>query len=162
VSFRRFVSLADRRSERSNSELTRRSISQKKPLRMPGTVHLEHNGRKMEGFDRLALFVRFVALHGNSRPVAWCQREGADGSTSRTGARWGTHTASAESVPRRVDHVLSDAGKELIPVMEAMCAGAKHLGVAPNLLRSATTRGQLAVTASTRPRSPACPPILPS
>jgi DNA-binding HxlR family transcriptional regulator len=30
--------------------------------------------------------------------------------------------------------MLSDAGKELIPVMEAMCGwGTKHLGVAPTL-----------------------------
>jgi HxlR-like helix-turn-helix protein len=34
----------------------------------------------------------------------------------------------------RVDYMLSDAGKELIPVMEAMCGwGTKHLGVAPTL-----------------------------
>jgi DNA-binding HxlR family transcriptional regulator len=37
-------------------------------------------------------------------------------------------------VPPRVDYMLSDAGKELIPVMEAMCGwGTKHLGVAPTL-----------------------------
>jgi DNA-binding HxlR family transcriptional regulator len=41
-----------------------------------------------------------------------------------------------EVVPPRVDYTLSDAGKELIPVMEAMCGwGTKHLGVAPNLPR---------------------------
>ncbi len=41
-----------------------------------------------------------------------------------------------ESVPPRVDYMLSDAGKELIPVMESMCSwGTKHLGVAPNLPR---------------------------
>lgn len=39
-------------------------------------------------------------------------------------------------VPPRVDYMLSDAGKELIPVMEAMCGwGTKHLGVAPSLPR---------------------------
>jgi DNA-binding HxlR family transcriptional regulator len=38
------------------------------------------------------------------------------------------------SVPPRVDYMLSDAGEELIPVMEAMCGwGTKHLGVAPTL-----------------------------
>ncbi len=38
------------------------------------------------------------------------------------------------TVPPRVDYMLSDAGKELIPVMEAMCGwGSKHLGVAPTL-----------------------------
>ncbi len=43
---------------------------------------------------------------------------------------------SAESVPPRVDYLLSDAGNELIPVMEAMCGwGTKHLGVPPNLPR---------------------------
>lgn len=43
---------------------------------------------------------------------------------------------ATESVPRRVDYMLSDSGKELIPVMEAMCGwGTKHLGVAPNLPR---------------------------
>jgi DNA-binding HxlR family transcriptional regulator len=39
-----------------------------------------------------------------------------------------------ESVPPRVDYFLSGAGKELIPVMEAMCGwGTKHLGVQPTL-----------------------------
>jgi DNA-binding HxlR family transcriptional regulator len=43
---------------------------------------------------------------------------------------------SAETVQPRVDYALSDAGHELIPVMEAMCSwGTKHLGVAPNLPR---------------------------
>ena len=43
---------------------------------------------------------------------------------------------SAGTVPPRVDYMLSDAGVELIPVMEAMCHwGTKHLGVAPNLPR---------------------------
>jgi DNA-binding HxlR family transcriptional regulator len=41
---------------------------------------------------------------------------------------------ATESLPPRVDYLLSDAGKELIPVMEAMCGwGTKHLGVAPTL-----------------------------
>jgi len=41
-----------------------------------------------------------------------------------------------ESMPLRVDYMLSDAGKDLIPVMESMCSwGTKHLGVAPNLPR---------------------------
>jgi DNA-binding HxlR family transcriptional regulator len=41
-----------------------------------------------------------------------------------------------QSVPPRVDYKLSKAGKELIPVMEAMCSwGTTHLGVAPNLPR---------------------------
>jgi DNA-binding HxlR family transcriptional regulator len=41
---------------------------------------------------------------------------------------------SAGTVPPRVDYMLSGAGVELIPVMEAMChLGTKHLGVAPNL-----------------------------
>jgi len=45
---------------------------------------------------------------------------------------------SANTVPPRVDYMLSDAGNELIPVMEAMCNwGSKHLGVAPNLTRPA-------------------------
>lgn len=39
-----------------------------------------------------------------------------------------------ESAAPRVDYLLSDAGKELIPVMEAMCGwGTKHLGVLPTL-----------------------------
>jgi DNA-binding HxlR family transcriptional regulator len=43
---------------------------------------------------------------------------------------------SAKTVPPRVDYELSEAGNELIPVMEAMCSwGTKHLGVAPNLPR---------------------------
>ena len=41
-----------------------------------------------------------------------------------------------ENVPPRVDYRLSDAGKELVPVMEAMCSwGTTHLGVAPSLPR---------------------------
>lgn len=43
-----------------------------------------------------------------------------------------------KSVPLRVDYMLTDAGKELIPVLEAMCEwGTKHLGgVAPNMPRA--------------------------
>jgi hypothetical protein len=41
----------------------------------------------------------------------------------------------ADAVPPRVDYMLSDAGKELIPVMEAMCGSADfHLGHA-NIIR---------------------------
>ena len=53
---------------------------------------------------------------------------------------------SAETVPPRVDYMLSVAGNELIPVMEAMCSwGTKHLGVAPNLPRipPIPTKGRL-------------------
>ncbi len=43
---------------------------------------------------------------------------------------------SSNTVPPRVDYTLSDAGNELIPVMEAMCSwGTKHLGIPPNLPR---------------------------
>jgi DNA-binding HxlR family transcriptional regulator len=43
-----------------------------------------------------------------------------------------------KSVPPRVDYMLTDAGTELIPVMEAMCKwGTKHLGVVANLPRAA-------------------------
>ena len=39
-----------------------------------------------------------------------------------------------KTVPPRVDYKLSPAGKELIPVMQAMCEWAsKHLGVMPTL-----------------------------
>ena len=45
---------------------------------------------------------------------------------------------SAGTVPPRVDYLLTDAGSELIPVMEAMCTwGTKHLGVLPTLPRRA-------------------------
>jgi DNA-binding HxlR family transcriptional regulator len=41
-----------------------------------------------------------------------------------------------ETVPPPVDYMLSDAGSELIPVMEAMCGwGTKHLGVPPSIPR---------------------------
>jgi len=44
------------------------------------------------------------------------------------------------SVPPRVDYMLSSAGRDLVPVMEAMCTWAtKHLGVKPNLVRSAVS-----------------------
>jgi DNA-binding HxlR family transcriptional regulator len=45
-----------------------------------------------------------------------------------------------ESVPPRVDYMLSDAGNDLIPVMEAMCGWSqKHLGVEPTLPRPVPT-----------------------
>lgn len=45
-----------------------------------------------------------------------------------------------DTVPPRVDYFLSNAGTELIPVMEGMCAwGTKHLGVPPSLPRLAAT-----------------------
>jgi DNA-binding HxlR family transcriptional regulator len=45
----------------------------------------------------------------------------------------------AETVPPRVDYMLSDGGKELIPIMESMCSwGTRFLGVAPNLPRFAS------------------------
>jgi DNA-binding HxlR family transcriptional regulator len=41
-----------------------------------------------------------------------------------------------ETVPQRVDYILSHAGSELIPVMEAICGwGTKHLGVPPSIPR---------------------------
>lgn len=44
---------------------------------------------------------------------------------------------SAQTVPPHVDYSLTDAGNELIPVMEAMCSwGTRHLGVQPNLPRN--------------------------
>ena len=47
---------------------------------------------------------------------------------------------SAATVPPRVDYRLSEAGDELIQVMEAMCNwGMKHLGVPPSLPRPAAT-----------------------
>ena len=46
----------------------------------------------------------------------------------------------AGTVPPRVDYMLSEAGQELIPVMEAMCGwGTKHLGVPPSLPRLTPT-----------------------
>jgi len=40
----------------------------------------------------------------------------------------------AESAPPRVDYFLTDSGKELINIMDAMCGWAtKHLGVTPTL-----------------------------
>jgi DNA-binding HxlR family transcriptional regulator len=47
---------------------------------------------------------------------------------------------SAETVPPRVDYRLSEAGRELIPIMEKMCAWAGvHLGVLPNMPRREVT-----------------------
>ena len=46
---------------------------------------------------------------------------------------------ATQVVPPRVDYELSDAGQELIRVMEAMCGwGTKYLGVTPNLPHRAT------------------------
>lgn len=40
----------------------------------------------------------------------------------------------ANEIPPRVDYSLTPAGKELIPIMEAMCQwGSEHLGVPPTL-----------------------------
>jgi DNA-binding HxlR family transcriptional regulator len=48
--------------------------------------------------------------------------------------------ASAKTIPPRVDYMLQAAGKELIPVMQAMCDwGAKHFGIEPNLPRPSET-----------------------
>ena len=52
----------------------------------------------------------------------------ADGIVSR---------AVSEDVPPRVEYSLTAAGRELIPVMEAMCGwGTKHLGIVPTLPRA--------------------------
>lgn len=43
---------------------------------------------------------------------------------------------ASRKLPPRVDYMLSDAGMELIQVMETMCSwGTKHLGIAPTLPR---------------------------
>lgn len=48
---------------------------------------------------------------------------------------------SANTVPPRVDYILSDAGEELVPLMEALCSwGTKYLGVLPNLPRAIPER----------------------
>ncbi len=42
----------------------------------------------------------------------------------------------AHTMPPRVDYMLTDAGNELVRIMEAMCGwGTKHLGVPPSLPR---------------------------
>ncbi|MGO8912593.1 MAG: winged helix-turn-helix transcriptional regulator [Bradyrhizobium sp.] len=47
-----------------------------------------------------------------------------------------------DTVPPRVDYFLSDAGAELIPVVEGMCAwGTKHLGIPPSLPRLTASSG---------------------
>ena len=56
------------------------------------------------------------------------------------------HRLAAETVPPRVDYALSEAGRELISVMEAMCAwGTKHLGVPPSLPRPAPSELRVTV-----------------
>jgi DNA-binding HxlR family transcriptional regulator len=43
---------------------------------------------------------------------------------------------AAPSVPPRVDYELTEAGRELIPIMQSMCDwGQKHLGIIPTLPR---------------------------
>ena len=47
---------------------------------------------------------------------------------------WSASPTAVAVADPRVDYMLSAAGNELIPVMQAMCAwGTKHLGVQPNL-----------------------------
>lgn len=51
------------------------------------------------------------------------------------------HRLVTESVPPRVDYRLSEAGNELIQVMEAMCGwSTKYLGVVPTLPRPSHTQ----------------------
>jgi DNA-binding HxlR family transcriptional regulator len=58
---------------------------------------------------------------------------------------------ATKSVPPRVDYLLSDAGKELIPVMEAMCSwGTKHLGVQPTLPPIRAVQSQAPRTSTTQ------------
>lgn len=46
---------------------------------------------------------------------------------------------SARTSPPRVDYMLTEPGKELIPLMQAMCDWAsKHFGLTPNLPRLET------------------------
>ena len=43
---------------------------------------------------------------------------------------------SARTSPPRVDYMLSDSGRDLIPLMQSMCDwGSKHFGLTPNLPR---------------------------
>jgi len=43
---------------------------------------------------------------------------------------------SEGTAPRRVDYSLSEAGSELVPIMDSMCKwGTKHLGVEPSFPR---------------------------
>jgi DNA-binding HxlR family transcriptional regulator len=51
---------------------------------------------------------------------------------------------ATKTAPPQVTYVLSDAGNELISVMEAMCAwGIKHLGIPPRWPRPAPSEVQL-------------------
>ena len=104
------------------------SKGNEKSFRMPGAGCLKRLGRKMQGFDCLAFVVQFSPFCGNPRSPADNQRKGADGCAS-----WSTTGSSGplvtENVPARLDYRLSDAGNELVPVMEAMCNwGTKLLG----------------------------------
>jgi len=48
----------------------------------------------------------------------------------------------AKTSPPRVDYLLSEAGNELIPLMQAMCDwGSKNFGLKPNLPRIAQAEG---------------------
>lgn len=51
---------------------------------------------------------------------------------------------SAHTIPPRVDYVLSDGGRALIPVLEGMCDwGTQFLGVEPRLPRNAAKVGEI-------------------
>jgi len=46
----------------------------------------------------------------------------------------------AGSSPPRVDYMLTESGRDLIPLMQAMCDwGCRHFGLTPNLPRSVAT-----------------------
>lgn len=48
----------------------------------------------------------------------------------------------AKTSPPRVDYLLTEAGDELIPLMQAMCDwGSKHFGIKPNLPRTIQMHG---------------------
>ena len=128
----------DRQSGKNAQFCKLRGQAHEKPFRMPGAGYLQRLAGKWKvlivwhlsfGSRRFAE-IRDL-LPGVSEKVLTAQLRELehDGVIRRL---------ATEIVPPRVDYLLSDAGKELIPVMEAMCSwGTKHLGVEPSLPRPA-------------------------
>jgi hypothetical protein len=78
--------------------------SHERSFRMSSAGHSKRHGGEMESFDRLASIIWLSSFCRDSRFSTWSQREGADGSTSRTAARRGhrTNRYASDATARRL------------------------------------------------------------
>lgn len=90
----------------------------------------------MEGANRLVL-IFFLRRFGELKKLLPGVSEKVLTSQLRELERDGiVERLSAQTIPPRVDYMLNAAGRELIPVMQAMCDWAvKYYGMTPSLPR---------------------------